>query len=56
MVASSADSAPARAACLVRLAAMSTTELTSSATTTNTPRARALFASAMVNLWIGGTK
>ena len=56
MVTSSSDSAPARAACLVRRAAMSTTELTSTATTKNTPMAQALLASAMVNWWMGGVK
>ncbi len=56
VVTSSSDSAVARAACLVRRAAVSTTELTSSATMTNTPSARALFVSAIVNWWIGGVK
>ena len=56
VVTSSSDSALARAACRVRRAAMSTTELTISATATNTTRARALLASAMVNLWTGGVK
>ena len=46
----------ARAACLERRAAMSTTELTRTATTTNTPSANALFASAIVNWWMGGVK
>ena len=49
VVTSSSDSALARAACRVRRAAVSTTELTISATATNTPRASALLASAMVN-------
>ena len=45
------DSALARAACLLRRAAPSTTELTTSPTTTNTPSASALLASAIVNVW-----
>ncbi len=56
VVASSSDSALARAACLVRLAAMSTTELTRIATATNTPIANQLFASAIVHWWMGGVK
>ena len=56
VVASSSDSALARAACVVRRAAMSTTQLTSSATATNTPSASALFACAIVSWWIGGMK
>ena len=56
VVVSSSDSALARAACLVRRAAMSTTELTRTATATNTPIASALFASAIVHWWMGGVK
>ena len=56
VVVSSSDSALARAAWRVRRAAMSTTELTRMATTTNTPSARTLLASAMVHLWMGGVK
>jgi hypothetical protein len=56
VVVSSSDSAPARAAWRVRLAAMSTTQLTSRATTTNTPSARTLLVSAMVSWWMGGVK
>ena len=56
VVVSSSDSALARAACLVRRAAMSTTELTRTATATNTPIANELFASAIVHWWMGGVK
>ncbi len=56
VVTSSSDSALARAACLVRRAVMSTTQLTASPTATNTPSASQLFASAIVNWWIGGVK
>ncbi len=56
VVVSSSDSALARAACLVRRAAMSTTELTRIATATKTPIASALFASAIVHWWMGGVK
>ena len=51
-----ADDAPERAASRVRRAARSTTELTQHATTTNTPRANALFACEIVQRWIGGVK
>ncbi len=56
VVTSSSDSALARAACRVRRAALSTTELTISPTATNTTSARALLASAMVNWCSGGVK
>ena len=56
VVVSSSDSALARAACLARRAAMSTTELTRTATTMNTPSANQLFASAIVHRWMGGVK
>ena len=56
VVASRSDSAAARAAWMVRRAAMSTTQLTSSPTMTNTTSARALLACAMVSLWTGGMK
>ena len=56
MVVSSSASALARAACLVRRAAMSTTQLTSSPTMTKTTSASALLACAMVSWWTGGMK
>ena len=49
-------SAVARAACRVRRAARSTTELTSPATMMKTPRARTLFRSLIVNVCSGGVK
>jgi hypothetical protein len=49
-------SAAARAACLVRRAARSTTELTRAATTTKTPRARELFVSLMLKVCSGSVK
>ncbi len=49
-VASVSDSAAARAACRVRRAARSTTELTSAATSTKTTSASALFGSAMLKV------
>ena len=56
VVVSSCDSALARTACLVRRAAISTTELTTSATATNTTSARTLLVPEMVNRWMGGVK
>ena len=56
VVVSSSDSALARAACLVRRAAMSTTQLTSSPTMMKTASARALLACAIVSWWTGGMK
>jgi hypothetical protein len=50
------DSAAARAACRVRRAARSTTELTRAATTTKTPRARESLVSLMSNVCSGGVK
>jgi hypothetical protein len=50
VVASSSDSAPDRAACLVRRAAVSTTELTARPTAMKMMSASALFGSLMVNL------
>ena len=57
VVTSSSDSAPARAACLVRRAAMSTTELTVTADDDeHADGARRCWRSAMVNWWMGGVK
>ena len=55
-VARVSDSAAARAACRVRRAARSTTELTSAATRTKTSRASALLVSLMVKVCSGGVK